>query len=103
MGLSLSILSQRNRVGRTEKSATNAPRRFFRAHAFHLATEFDDQAVIDDAIDRSRGGQGNLEDLISFREYQLGGDNSAALLTTSERFIVKHAGWHLCAVKPTDL
>jgi len=40
-----------------------APRRFFRAHALHLATEFDDQAVMDDAIDRSRGGQGRRRGL----------------------------------------
>ena len=46
--------------------------------AGHLRSEFDDDAVVDHAIDGSGGGQGIFEDLIPLGEDQIGGDDHTA-------------------------
>ena len=48
--------------------------------AGHLLSEFDNNAVVNNAVNGGRGGQGILEDLIPLREDKIGSDDHATAL-----------------------
>ena len=66
---------------------------FLEAVAFDV--EFEDDAVVDEAVDGGHGGHGIFEDLLPLRKRQIAGDHDAAALIAMRQQVEKHL--HLLA------
>ena len=74
VGLGLGSLGH----GFRSQDNTIAPGGFFGPHALDVFAKLDDQTVMHHSVDRRRGGEGILEDLIPLGEDEVGGDDHAA-------------------------